>query len=222
MARRKYTEVEEKLMTEIAQNLKKILKSKKWFQKDLAEAADLSTSVVSDYLNAKTLASPGVIEKIAEVLGVEKSDIDPTYAKLSERRNPSLVPLVGKICAGDGILANSNIEDYVCYPFPSKKQPDFALEVKGDSMKDAGIENGDIVYFKKSDWADYNGQIVAVVLNDCNEGMLKRLKWTEGTPLMTLKPENANYEEKQVRPSEILVCGVYMGHFKPFKEEQPC
>lgn len=222
MARRKYTEVEEKLMIEIAQNLKKILTSKKWFQKDLAKAADLSTSVVSDYLNAKTLASPGVIEKIAEVLGVEKSDIDPTYAKLSERKNPSLVPLIGNICAGDGMLENSNIEDYICYPFPAKRQPDFALEVKGDSMINAGIENGDIVYFKKSDWADYNGQIVAVVLTDSNEGMLKRLKWTEGSALMTLKPENIDYKEKQVRPSEIIICGVYMGHFKPLKEEQSC
>ena len=66
MARRKYTEVEEKLMNDIAQNLKKILISKKWYQKDLAAAAGLSTSVVSDYISAKTLASPGVIEKMAE------------------------------------------------------------------------------------------------------------------------------------------------------------
>lgn len=218
MARRKYTEVEEKLMNDISQNLKKILVSKKWFQKDLAKAADLSTSVVSDYLNAKTLASPGVIEKIAEVLGVEKSDIDPTYANLSDKKNPLLIPLVGNICAGDGVFASSNIEDYVCYPFPSKKQPDFALEVKGDSMKDVGIENGDIVYFRKSDWVDYNGQIAAVVLNNSNEGVLKRLKWTEGSPLMTLKPENESYEERQVRPNEITVCGVYMGHFKPVQQ----
>jgi repressor LexA len=218
MARRKYTEVEEKLMSDIAQNLKKLLISKKWYQKDLAAAAGLSTSVVSDYISAKTLASPGVIEKMAEVLGVEKSDIDPTYAKLSEQKNPSLIPLVGNICAGDGIFTNSNIEDYVCYPFPAKKQPDFALEVKGDSMKDVGIESGDIVYFKKSDWADHNGQIVAVVLNNTDEGVLKRLKWTEGSPLMTLKPENGEYEERHVRPNEITVCGVYMGHFKPVNE----
>lgn len=218
MARRKYTEVEEKLMTDIAYNLKKLLVSKKWFQKDLAAAAGLSTSVVSDYLKAKTLASPGIIEKMAEVLGVEKSDIDPTYAKLSERKNPSLIPMVGSICAGNGIFANSNVEDYVCYPFPAKKQPDFALEVKGDSMINAGIENGDIVYFRKSDWVDHNGQIAAVVLNSSDEGVLKRIKWTEGSPLMTLKPENEAYEERQIRPNELTVCGVYMGHFKPFRE----
>jgi repressor LexA len=218
MARRKYTEVEEKLMQDIASNLKKILIGKKWLQKDLAAAAGLSTSVVSDYLNAKTLASPGIIEKIAQVLEVEKSDIDPTYAKFSDQKHPSFIPLIGSICAGDGLLASSNIEDYVCYPFPGKKQPDFAMQVKGDSMVNVGIEHGDIVYFRKNEWADYNGQIVAAVITDNEEGMLKRLKWSEGSATMTLAPENDNYEAINVKPYEIIVCGVYMGHFKTEKE----
>lgn len=126
--------------------------------------------------------------------------------------------MIGTICAGDGILAEQNIEDYVFYPFPGRKQPDYALRVKGDSMINAGIEDGDIVYMKKASWADYNGQIVASVIDDSSEGMLKRIKWTEGSATMQLIPENDNYEIRELPPNEFSICGIYMGHFKPVEE----
>lgn len=218
MARKKYTEVERELMKGIAFNLRAILIRKGLSQKDLADGTELSTSVISDYLNEKTLATPGSIQKIADFLNVSKAEIDPTFkSKDSEFKN-NFIPLVGSICAGDGLLAEQNIEDYVLYPFPTKAQPDFALRVKGDSMNGAGIENGDIVYIKKVSWADHNGQIVAAIINDSNEGMLKRLKWTEGSATMQLIPENSNYKTRELLPNEFSICGVYMGHFKPVSE----
>ncbi|GIO33095.1 LexA repressor [Paenibacillus albilobatus] len=219
MARKKYTEVEKDLMKGIAKNLRMILTRKGLSQKELAEGTELSTSVISDYLNEKTLATPGSIQKIADFLKVSKSEIDPTFKSNSDQLYTfNKIPLVGTICAGEGLLAEQNIEDYVYYPFPNKKQPDFALRVKGDSMIGAGIESGDIVYIKAANWAEYNGQIVAALINDCEEGMLKRIKWTEGSAAMQLIPENDKYEIKELHPSEFKICGIYMGHFKPVEE----
>lgn len=127
------------------------------------------------------------------------------------------IPLVGTICAGDGLLAEENIEDYVRYPFIKKTQPDFALRVKGNSMLNAGIKDGDIVFMRKKPWAEYSGQIVAAVING-EEGTLKRMKWSLDSPFIHLIPENDEYDSKTVYPNELLVCGVYAGHFTPEKE----
>ncbi len=124
------------------------------------------------------------------------------------------IPLVGTICAGEGLFAEQNIEDLVYFPFEDKSQPDFALRVQGDSMIDAGIQNGDIVFMRKAKWAEYNGQIVAAVINGEN-GMLKRMKWSEGSPMVELISENENFQSIKVLPNEVQVCGIYMGFFRP-------
>lgn len=79
MARRKITEVERNIMKEISKNLRKILKDTGWNQKELAEKVGLSTSVMSDYLNEKTMATPGSVQMMADALGLEKGDIDPSF-----------------------------------------------------------------------------------------------------------------------------------------------
>lgn len=127
------------------------------------------------------------------------------------------IPLVGIICAGDGLLAQQNIEEYVHYPLPHKKNPDFALRVKGNSMINAGIEDGDIVFMRKAKWAEYNGQIVAAIING-EEGTLKRIKWSLEQPQISLIPENDEYSIIEVVPNDVIICGVYAGHFKPEKE----
>ena len=134
-------------------------------------------------------------------------------------KKPSItIPLIGTICAGDGLLAEQNIEEYIYYPLQSKRQPDYALRVKGDSMIGAGIEDGDIVYMRHAPWADYNGQIVAALINDQEDGTLKRIKWSADSPLIRLEPENEEYNEIEVAPNQVTICGVYMGHFKPERE----
>ncbi|MCM3632905.1 helix-turn-helix domain-containing protein [Paenibacillus camelliae] len=77
--RKRYTEVEEKLMKDISNNLKKILKEKGIIQRELAEKSGLSTSAISDYVNGNNLVSPGKLQMIADALNVSKGDIDPTY-----------------------------------------------------------------------------------------------------------------------------------------------
>lgn len=216
MERGKHTEFEIKLRKSIASNLQTILKEQRISQKRLSDLTGIPTSTLSDYINARSLAVPGNIQKLAIALNVPKHKIDPSYSETLEvpiESSIKKIPLIGNICAGEGLLADSNIEEYVYYPFPNKTQPDFALRVKGDSMLNAGISNGDIVYLRKAPWAEYNGQIVAALINDNQDGVLKRIKWSEGAPTLDLVPENDYYNVRTVYPNEIKICGVYMGHF---------
>ncbi|OAS21166.1 helix-turn-helix domain-containing protein [Paenibacillus oryzisoli] len=79
MARRKFTEVERGLMRDIASNIRILLASRNWTQKELADRVGLSTSVMSDYLTEKTLPTPGSVQAIADAFGVPKGRVDPTF-----------------------------------------------------------------------------------------------------------------------------------------------
>ncbi|MEK0313703.1 LexA family protein [Cohnella sp. 56] len=217
MARKAYSDFEKKVMEEAAVNLKGLLRSRGMSQTALAEKTGLPTSTISDYVNAKTLVSFGNLNLIADALKVQTTDI----ANLNREATavPRCIPMIGTICAGDGMLAESNVEDYIHYPFMNAKQPDYALRVKGDSMIGAGIDDGDIVFLKHADWAEHNGQIVAVLINNQEDGTLKRIRWSDESSAIKLSPENEDYNTIEVVPNQIKVCGVYMGHFKPLKGE---
>lgn len=99
------------------------------------------------------------------------------------------IPLLGRIAAGAPILAQENIEDFI--KLPKSMVPGgelFALHVKGDSMIDRGINDGDIAIIKKQNTAN-NGEIVAALLDD--EATLKIFKKTERK--IHLIPANENY-----------------------------
>jgi repressor LexA len=208
----------------IKENIKRIREIYGLTQQDLADIAGVTNKAVSAWESGLSEPRMGAIERIANRFGLMKSNIieegGMDSLRLAKQKDVFAIPLVGTICAGDGLLAEQNIEEYVHYPFPGKRQPDYALRVQGDSMIGAGIEDGDIVYMRYTQWADYNGQIVAVIIKDHEEGMLKRIKWSSDSPFIQLIPENDKYETKEVRPNEIIICGVYMGHFKPERENQ--
>lgn len=97
------------------------------------------------------------------------------------------VPLVGKVTAGKPITAIEDIEDYVPLPAALSQDPSlFALKVRGDSMVDAGILDGDIVYVRRQATAQ-NGDIV-VALTDEDEATVKR--FFRDLDHVILRPEN--------------------------------
>lgn len=96
-------------------------------------------------------------------------------------------PLVGSIACGDPITAEENIEDYV--DVPENVQCDFCLRCKGDSMIDAGIHDGDIVYIHIQPEVE-NGQIAAVRID--GEATLKRVFWDEQQQVLQLNPCNSS------------------------------
>ncbi len=99
----------------------------------------------------------------------------------------SKVPLVGAIACGEPILAAENIEGEV--DVPERIHADFALRCKGDSMINARIHDGDIVYIRQQP-AVNNGEIAAVLIGD--EATLKRVYVYEDH--VVLQPENPSYE----------------------------
>ena len=96
------------------------------------------------------------------------------------------VPLIGTIACGAPVLAQEHIEDYV--DMPSHIHADFALTCKGDSMINARIFDGDVVYIRQQDTVE-NGQIAAVLID--NEATLKRVRLFEDH--IALEPENPQY-----------------------------
>jgi len=113
------------------------------------------------------------------------------------------IPVLGTIAAGQPILAEENIEAYEFVNSDSKI--DFALKVKGDSMINARINDGDIVFIRQQSDVE-NGEIAAVII-DGREVTLKRVYKYPGTVI--LRPENPRYQEliynkKDLRDVKIL------------------
>jgi repressor LexA len=101
------------------------------------------------------------------------------------------VPLVGRIAAGTGLLAQESYEDTMTLPKQLVGSGElFMLEVKGDSMIDAAICEGDLVVVRQQKTAE-NGDIVAALINDDEEATVKVFRQTDGKTW--LLPRNSNY-----------------------------
>jgi repressor LexA len=121
-------------------------------------------------------------------------------------RGPGL-PVIGHVAAGEPVLAEENIEEYVQLPSAiGGEQGDYILRVKGDSMQDAGILEGDYVVVSAADDAD-NGEIVVALLED--EATVKRFYREKDR--VRLQPANKAYKPIRTRDASVLgrVIGVY-------------
>jgi repressor LexA len=127
-------------------------------------------------------------------------------------RNAIEIPLLGRVAAGAPILAEENIEDTLivdgAFVRPGKH---FALRVKGDSMKNAGILDGDVVIVHH-DAPVRSGEIAVAVIGD--EATVKR--YFPRRDKVLLLPENDDYEPIEVRPSdpEFRLAGKVVGVFR--------
>ncbi len=119
---------------------------------------------------------------------------------------PGGLPLVGQVAAGEPMLAEENIEEYVAVPgIAGGDQGEFILRIKGDSMKDVGILEGDHVVVRRQDTAA-DGEIVVALVGD--EATVKR--FFKESDHVRLQPENEALEPIRVRDVEVLgrVVGV--------------
>ncbi len=146
--------------------------------REIGEAVGLrSTSSVQYNLNA--LENAGYIKR--------DPNLKRTIRLCGSSENVNLVPLIGTVTAGMPILATQQIEDYIALSCVSGNNL-FALHVKGDSMVDAGIYDGDIVVVEQTPVAD-NGDIVVALIDD--EATVKRFYKEDGH--FRLQPENDKY-----------------------------
>ncbi|EKN67835.1 XRE family transcriptional regulator [Schinkia azotoformans] len=183
------------LKKQISDNITRLRTARGWTQLKLSEKSGISKSTLSDYINCRTLISPGNVEKLSEAFGVPKSEIDPSFKQTDG--NPSNlipvapmtvpVPILGTIACGDPLLAEQNLKGYR-YESPDTLPSGniFYLEAKGDSMEPT-IPDGSHVLIREQPEVEY-GQIAAVLVNGDTEATLKRIR-KQGDYIM-LMPDN--------------------------------
>lgn len=121
------------------------------------------------------------------------------------------IPLLGQIAAGTPILADENIEEYLSFPEEMFSSGEFfALTVKGDSMIEGGIFDGDIAIVKKQNTA-INGEIIAALLED--EATLKVFQQTPDS--IKLVPKNAAY--KPIECTDLTILGKLAAVFRRYR-----
>jgi repressor LexA len=118
---------------------------------------------------------------------------------------PNGLPLVGQVAAGQPVLAEENIEDYVDVPaVAGGEEGEYLLRVRGDSMKNAGILEGDFVVVRPQDTAT-DGDIVVALVGE--EATVKR--FFKENDHVRLQPENPAFEP--IRSKEVRVLGQVVG-----------
>ena len=123
------------------------------------------------------------------------------------------IPVLGNIAAGTPIEAIQNEVTRISLPSNIEKNGEyFGLKVNGDSMIEAGINDGDTVIIKKTDTAE-NGKIVVALIDD-HEAMLKRLRRKGKT--VALESANRNYETKIFGPDRVKVQGILVSLYRNF------
>ena len=179
--------------TVIAKNINRLLAEKGMNQRELAQLLGVSAAAVSSWCCGMKAPRVDKVDAMAALFGVDRTDfymedgrggnrseVPPGFEPMPKMRK---VPLIGSIACGQPITADENIEGYV--DVPEQYHCDFSLRCHGDSMIDAGITDGDIVYIRCQPEVE-NGQIAAVRIGD--EATLKRVYYDGST--LTLIPEN--------------------------------
>jgi repressor LexA len=144
-----------------------------------------------------------------ELIGRERRETSPADARVDER-DVSRLPLLGEIAAGGPLLAEQNIEDYVAMPASTKG--DFLLRVKGESMIDAAILDGDLVIVQRAQDAR-NGEIVVALAGDdesFDEATVKTFYRENGR--VRLQPEHPTMEP--IYAAHVQILGRVVGVFR--------
>ena len=123
------------------------------------------------------------------------------------------IPVLGKIAAGTPVEAIQNEVARIPLPTNIEKNGEFfGIKVQGDSMIEAGINDGDTVIVRKADTAE-NGKIVVALIDD-HEAMLKRIRRKGKT--VALESANRNYETKIFGPDRVKVQGILVSLYRNF------
>ncbi len=147
-----------------------------------------------------------------EVVGRERAETGVASAAHQAAR----LPLVGEIAAGGPLLAEQNIEEYLAVPEPlSAGEEDFLLRVKGDSMVEAGILEGDYVVVHRQQTARDGDIVVALAGEDeaADEATVKRFFRENGR--IRLQPENSSLSP--MYPDHVQILGKVTGVFRTLR-----
>lgn len=187
------------LMLELYKNIKRRRQQLKMTQTDLAlKMGYADKSMIAkiekgnvDLPQSKILAFANALETTpGELMGwdyeTEATETVDNIYKLDKIK----LPMLGKVACGEPIFADEDRESYIMVG--TDIGADFCLQCQGDSMINARIHDGDIVFVKKTDIVE-NGEIAVVIIDD--EATLKRFFYYREQNLVILKPENPKYQD---------------------------
>ena len=177
-------------------------------QEELGEKLGLQKSVIAKYENGRVEnIKRSVISNMAKILDCSPAylmgwdaDNNLIYLENAYPIQKKLFPMLGEIACGEPKYTNEDRESYVMAG--TNIEADFCLKAKGDSMINARILDGDIVFIRKQDMVK-NGEIAAVIVNNDSEATLKRFFYYKEKALLILKPENPAYEDQIYQGEEL-------------------
>jgi putative prophage lambdaCh01, repressor protein len=200
-------------------NIRFLRKQRNLTQEELAEMVGYkSFTTIQKWETGDSEPNMGVLRQLADIFHLSISELVETdlESKATSRPLPSniitpaayAVPILGTICAGSGIHCEENFQGHFYVDHTIKA--DYCLKVKGDSMIDAGIYDGDFAFIRKSfDYSD--GDIYAVCWGAEESASLKKLYKMDDKVM--LQPCNSDYAPTLVDADDIYIVGECIGTY---------
>lgn len=200
-------------------NIRFLRKQRNLTQEELAEMVGYkSFTTIQKWETGDSEPNMGVLRQLADIFHLSISELVETdlESKATSRPLPSniitpaayAVPILGTICAGSGIHCEENFQGHFYVDHTIKA--DYCLKVKGDSMIDAGIYDGDFAFIRKSfDYSD--GDIYAVCWGAEESASLKKIYKMDDKVM--LQPCNSDYAPTLVDADDIYIVGECIGTY---------
>ena len=179
-----------------SKNLRHYLSINNKTQSDLSRDLKITTSTISDWVNAKKYPRMDKVQLLADYLGIKKSDLVENKPSNQSTPHPVsfiTIPLYGDISCRNGMFVDDNLVDtieVVSNGLAGSESDYFAQIASGDSMINAGINDGDLLIFKKSSSIE-SGQIGSFCIDD---GIATCKKFRQGETFIQLIPMNPSYD----------------------------
>lgn len=198
-------------MTETARRLRIAIDRAGLTPAELARRVGTSDATISQQLNGKNKISNKYAERMGAVLDVNPLWLMGYDVGMTRERNG--IPIIGKICAGNGTPAE---QTEGTFHITTETQADFCLYVQGDSMVDAEIYDGDVVFVRRHQEFK-NGGIYAVLIVGEETASIKRV-FEQNTSLI-LSPCNPRYAPEIRRKVDTVIMGEVVGTYHKIKSE---
>lgn len=160
-----------------------------------------STNGVNDHLIA--LGKKGYIERSSKARGIH---VTAKAAAGLYQQNAAMIPLLGHVAAGSPILAEENIEDYIPVAATTGQDAMYCLRVRGDSMIEAGIFDGDIIIVDQSRKPRKGEIVVALVEDDATV----KYYYPQGD-VVELRPANSTMDSIMAPKQDLYIQGIVVG-----------
>lgn len=186
--------------------LRQALEFRNMSQSELSRLSGIGKSAISQYLSGEYEAKQEKIYLMSKPLNVNPAWLMGFDVPMVGDEINRGIPILGTIAAGTPVLAEENIEDY--FVIDNRVNADFGLKVKGDSMINANIFDGDIVFIRQQPTLE-NGEIGAILLDD--EATLKRFSRKENSVILQAENPSMTDWPRIYTDGNIRILGKLVG-----------